>query len=154
MAVSDSQVPSEREIRWQIERIAGSTTFDRSERLAHFLRFVVDATLRGDTQSVKEWVIGSEVYGRGDGFDPRIDSIVRTEARRLRRKLKQYYESGGREDSVLIELPLGSYEPVFRFRTNDVPRPEAAEEAVEIQTEPRESLPNRDSSPHFPNNTL
>lgn len=111
----DSPVPPDA-IRQQLARIIASSGFGRSDLLARFLRFIVESTLRGEAEKLKEWVIGVEAYSRGPEFDPRVDSIVRTEARRLRRKLADYYASEGRNDPVIIELPTGSYEPLFRFR--------------------------------------
>jgi tetratricopeptide (TPR) repeat protein len=118
--VPDSPVPQD-DVRQQLARIIASTGFGRSEHLARFLRVTVESVLGGEAGKLKEWVIGVEAYGRGPDFDPRVDSIVRTEARRLRRKLSEYYATEGREDSIIIELPTGSYEPVFRLRSDGVP---------------------------------
>ena len=62
---------------------------------------------------MKETVLGMEVFDRPSSFDPRTDTIVRVEARRLRSKLKEYYETQGQHDAVLIEFPKGSYVPTF-----------------------------------------
>lgn len=101
-------------IRTQVARILSSRTFMRSERLARFLRFTVDQSLQGNAASLKEFVLGIEVFDKGENFDPRMDPIVRVEARRLRYKLRKYYETEGREDLLLIELPKGSYVPVVQ----------------------------------------
>ena len=72
--------------------------------------------IAGRGQKVKEYVIGAEVFGRGESFDPRLDPIVRTEARKLRARLEKYYETLAREpgeDAVRIELHKGSYVPAF-----------------------------------------
>jgi TolB-like protein/Flp pilus assembly protein TadD len=69
--------------------------------------------LDGRADEVKETLIGMEVYGRGDSFDPQTDSIVRVEASRLRSKLRDYYLDEGRADEVRIELPRGTYVPSF-----------------------------------------
>src|SRR5204863_6822573 len=65
---------------------------------------------------VKESVIGVEVFGRSPGYDPRIEPIVRIEARRLREKLQAYYEKQGSQDPVVIQLPKGGYVPTFDMR--------------------------------------
>jgi adenylate cyclase len=104
------------EIRAQLERIVNSRAFVGSERLCRFLTWVVEQTLLGETENIKQYVIGREVFDRGTKFDPRIDSIVRTEAQRLRRKLSEYYESEGASDPVLILFEPGSYAPTFRPR--------------------------------------
>ena len=67
--------------------------------MIRFLRFAVEQSLQGRADQLKESVIGMEVFDRTSSFDPRTDTIVRVEARRLRSKLKDYYESEGRDDT-------------------------------------------------------
>ena len=105
---------SDAAIREQLSRIVESTVFAQSERLSRFLRFTVEMTLAGDAEQLKEYVIGTEVYDRKPPYHPNIDSIVRSEARRLRTKLKAYYESDGKCDPIFIYYRIGSYVPVFR----------------------------------------
>lgn len=105
--------PSHDAIRAQLERIAASPQFAASARLVRFLRFVVERSLAGEGARLKEYVIGTEVFDRGDEYDPRVDSIVRVEAGRLRTKLEEYYRNGGRDDVVRIGLLRGSYVPQF-----------------------------------------
>ena len=88
--------------------------FIQSDRLSRFLRFTVEATLADEADMLKEYLIDTEVYDRKPPYHPNTDSIVRSEARRLRSKLKEYYESVGKDDPVLIHYRLGSYAPVFR----------------------------------------
>ncbi len=102
------------QIRAEADRILASGSFQRSERLSGFLRFVVDSALQGRHEQLKEYVLGVEVYQKGADFDPRLDSTVRVEAARLRSKLREYYDTEGRKDAVRIELPKGRYVPVFR----------------------------------------
>lgn len=102
------------EFRAQLNRIVASASFARAHRSAALLQFLVEQTLAGNSQGLKEYVVGVQVFQRGDSFDPRIDSIVRVEANRLRKRLKEYYEGEGRQDPVVIELPPGAYIPVFR----------------------------------------
>ena len=90
-----------------------SQALARSERMRRFLEFVVERSLCGAQDQLKEYVIGVEVYRKGEAFDPRIDSVVRVEAGRLRNKLREYYQTEGRGDSIRIDLPKGSYQPVF-----------------------------------------
>jgi len=106
---------SERAIREQLARMFDSEIFVHSHRLSRFLRFTVDATLAGQAEILKEYVIGTEVYDRRPPYHPSTDSIVRSEARRLRNKLKQYYESDGKDDPVFIYYRPGCYAPVFRL---------------------------------------
>ena len=85
--------------------------------MSGFLRYVVGRTLAGEGDQIKEYVIGVAVFGRGDDYDPRLDSIVRVEARRLRTKLDEYYAADGRDDTIVIAIPRGSYSPTFEKRT-------------------------------------
>lgn len=109
-------LPTPDEVRSQLERLLASDVFARTDRLSRFLRFVVERALAGEAATLKEYVIGLEVYDRHDDYDPRVDSIVRVEAGRLRSKLEAYYHDGGRLDPVVIAIPRGSYAPVFEGR--------------------------------------
>lgn len=118
------------EIRAHLQKIIKSRTLGRSERLGRFLRFVVDAALDGRAECLKEYTVGVEVFGRGADFDPRIDSAVRVDARRLRAKLDEYYAGEGSDDPVMIELPKGGYVPVFNRRRSTPSRPKVHAMAV------------------------
>ena len=109
---------SEEAIRDELSRILESSFFAQSDRLGSFLRFTVETTLSGKAETLKEYLIGTVVYGRKPSYHPGEDSIVRSEARRLRSKLKQYYESDGQDDPVLISYRPGSYVPAFVRRPN------------------------------------
>ena len=114
------------EIEASLAAVLASETFGHSQRHRDFLAYVVTAVLDGRIRSLKEVVIGLEVFARQlNGYDPDRDSIVRVEARRLRAKLQRYYADEGLADRVRIGLPIGSYVPVFRRRT-PVPGPPAA----------------------------
>src|SRR5262249_13528034 len=103
-------------VREQLARVVNSPGFVSSARLIRFLAHIVNRTIDGDLDSLKEFSIAMAVFDRTAGYDPDIDAIVRVEARRLRSKLKAYYEEGpGRSDPVLIGLRPGSYVPVFRW---------------------------------------
>src|SRR6201992_3141306 len=106
-------------VREEVERILGSSIFAQSDRLARFLRFTVDNALAGKNGALKEYLIGTEVYDRKPPYHPSVDSIVRSEARRLRNKLRQYYESVGKDDPEFIYYRTGSYAPVFRSCLKD-----------------------------------
>jgi TolB-like protein len=103
-------------VRKQLDRILSSPGFVRNERLSGFLRFVVQQRLDGKTCEIKESVLGVEVFGRTPGYDTRSDSIVRTEAAKLRTRLTEYYAGEGASDRLLIELPKGGYTPEFHPR--------------------------------------
>jgi predicted ATPase len=82
--------------------------------LIRFLRYVVERTIEGKAEELKEYAIGVEVFARGESFDARTDTIVRVQARRLRSKLKEYYDAQGKTDPIVIELPKGRYVATFR----------------------------------------
>jgi TolB-like protein/Tfp pilus assembly protein PilF len=78
-----------------------------------FLRYAVSEKLHGRGHLLKEYSIGIAVFRKKESFDPRLDSIVRTEARKLRVRLAKYFESEGKDDPFRIQLPLGKYTPIF-----------------------------------------
>jgi len=103
-------------IQSEVERILASEKFARSKRLRSLLRFTVAQTLQGNADTLKEYVIGTEVLKKPDSYDPRSDSLVRVLASRLRVKLKEYYNDGGSDDPLVIEFPKGKYVPRFQRR--------------------------------------
>jgi Tol biopolymer transport system component len=103
-------------IRAQTQKILASTPFLNAERLKRFLLFVVEQSIEGRAGDLKEYVVATEVFDRKETFDSRLHSVVRVEATKLRAKLREYYENEGTSDRILIELPKGTYAPVFRLR--------------------------------------
>jgi predicted ATPase len=101
-------------IRAELERILRSKTFCNAPMLSRLLAHVVKQTLSGNTHGLKEYSVAVEVFDRGESFDPRDDTIVRVQARRLRAKLQEFYSLEGRADPIIIELPKGHYLAVFR----------------------------------------
>lgn len=97
----------------QLEKVLHSRTLQNSENLRAFLRFVVEKTLANEDVQLKEYTIATEVFGRKSDYDPRIDSVVRVQAGRLRTKLQEYYTAEGKNDQIVIDLPKGHYHPVF-----------------------------------------
>jgi hypothetical protein len=104
-----------------LERIRKSQAMKGCGRLVQLLTFVVEATLKGEASHLKESTIAVFVFGRSPDYNPKVDTIVRSQAWRLRGKLRDYYASEGSRDPVLIDIPLGRYVPVFSLRT---PNPE------------------------------
>jgi TolB-like protein/Flp pilus assembly protein TadD len=100
-------------IREELEKILSSVTFHGSAAQAKLLRYLVEQSLEGNQESVKEYSIGVDALGRPDSFDPRRDNIVRVQAGRLRSRLARYYESEGLDDPVRIEFPKGAYTATF-----------------------------------------
>ncbi len=114
------QGPTSEEKQDQLEKILSNHVFHGAETLKSFLRFVVKKSLEGQDSELKEYTIATEVFGRSDNYDPRIDSLVRVQAARLRSKLEEYYASDGNGDKVLIHLPKGHYVPAFAYFHPDI----------------------------------
>ncbi len=104
---------AEPEVGKELEKILSSEGFRDAEGLKRFLRYTVEHTLHGEGSQLKEYRLGVEVFNRDSSFDPRVDPVVRMTARRLRSKLKQYYESEGIQDPIWIDVPKGSYAAAF-----------------------------------------
>ena len=104
--------PMDAVVRVELARILSSELFARSDRLTSFLKFIVEQTLDGHGESLKEQVLACEVYGKGADFNTAADPIVRVDARRLRDKLREYYISAP-HDPVIISVRKGSYTPLF-----------------------------------------
>ena len=113
--------PAEAEVRAELKKILGSAGFRNSERMRRFLRIAVERTLDGAPDQLKEFSLGRDVFDRGEDYDPRTDSIVRVEARRLRKKLRIYYEGEGLLSKVVIEFHKGKYVPSFTHRASGGP---------------------------------
>jgi len=100
----------------QIERLVNSHVLHGSESLCKLLRYLAKHALDHPGSPIKEYQIATEVFGRSTDFDPQLDSMVRVQAGRLRGKLSEYYSSDGAEDSVVVELPKGTYVLSFHPR--------------------------------------
>ena len=137
------------EVRWQLGKLLASHWFARSERMCRFLRFAVERALAGTGDEIKEYLVGVEVFDRGADYDPRVDPIVRVEARRLRAKLEAYYESVGKADAVLIKFPKGAYAATFLNRTKAQPVESTEESAERIAVVPFTSLSPESGDAYF-----
>ena len=100
-------------MRAALDEMLASQAFRQVDRPTRFLRYLVDATLSGDSDQLKESVLGVEVFGRPPSWDPRLDTIVRQEASRLRKRIARYYETVPARPPIRIHLPVGSYVPQF-----------------------------------------
>jgi TolB-like protein len=129
-------------VRAQVRRISESAAFRHSERRQNFLRYVVEEALAGRADRLKGYVIATEVFGRPSSFDPQIDPIVRIEAGRLRDKLHEYYAAEGRSDTIVIDLPKGSYVPAVKRAKKASPQ----EHEGDIPADGQETPPNTASS--------
>jgi hypothetical protein len=122
---SDRPAPTSSEVWRALARIGKSPSLRRADRLVQLLTFLVETTLVGDSRYLKETTIGVSVFGRAPDYDPKSDTIVRSQAWRLRAKLKEYYAHEGAHDPVVISVPKGQYAAVFTFRTGTVAEPVA-----------------------------
>lgn len=151
LTVGKMELGKEQKIE-QLERVLQSRTLQNSENLKAFLRFVVEKTLADEDVQLKEYTIATEVFGRRSDYDPRIDSVVRVQAGRLRTKLQEYYTVEGKHDQIVIDLPKGHYHPVF-----NCPHAESGQEISRAGTSTTDELsPNghptlttAESQPHL-----
>ncbi len=107
--------PSPEEVRAQLARVLQSPEFARTTRMKGLLEFIVLRVLEGREDQLTSTIIAAQVFER-QVFNPETDSIVRTEASRLRQRLHEYYSRSGRRERVVIMLGKGDYLPVFRVR--------------------------------------
>lgn len=126
-------------VRQALTELLASQEFRSSRKSQLFLKYAVEETLAGRQESLKERVIGSEVFGRSPGFETAGDSIVRVKATEVRRRLARYYQEHP-GPGLRIELPTGSYVPQFHFVEADVLPPPSSSEI-----EPARYRPSRRS---------
>src|SRR5579883_978690 len=108
-------------IREELARVLSSHEFRTSKRSQDFPRYVVEHTLAGEAEVLKERTIGIEVFGRSTSYDPGDDATVRVKAGEVRKRLGLYYSGQGAQDPVRIELPSGTYVPEFRAPAPQTP---------------------------------
>lgn len=107
---------------WElVQRIVAAPCFSKSERLSSFLLFVCRLSLLGEEHKINEQNIGRSVFERKADYDTAIDGIVRTHATRLRRRLQEYFDEYGQNETLRVEIPRGSYVPVFMARKTSEP---------------------------------
>jgi hypothetical protein len=97
----------------ELDAILSSGLFAHAPSLAQFLSYICSKCLDGEINQIKEYSIAVEALGRTPDFDQKRDSIVRVEAHRLRKRLRQYYEDEGAGHSIQIVIPAGQYVPQF-----------------------------------------
>jgi hypothetical protein len=108
------------QVQKQVGRILRSKIFRNAPALQRLLNHVTVSAANGQADQLKEYTIGSAVFGRGVNYDPKIDTVVRVEMHRLREKLREYYEAEGADDAILIEIPKGHYFPKFDIRPSSI----------------------------------
>ena len=102
--------------RAELQSVLASSDFVRAPKLAHLLSYLCEKFFAGESNQIKEYSIGLEVFHRGSSFDQDSDSIVRVEANRLRKRLADYYAGEGQSHEWQITIPLGQYVPQFKSR--------------------------------------
>jgi hypothetical protein len=118
---------SPEEVRRALDRILNSRHFSQAPKKRKFVQLICDYHLAGRAKEINEHLIGLEVYERNDRYSPADDPVVRVAAHDVRKRLEQYYLHEGRNDEVRLEIPIGSYEPVFKL---------ASDVLAEIETHP------------------
>jgi hypothetical protein len=103
---------------FQVQKLLNSEALVNAHHLQKFLAYVTSKTIEGLPDEIKEYSIGREVFGRPENYDPRIDTVVRVQAHRLREKLQEYYDGQGAGDALLLEIPKGHYIPRFSRRAD------------------------------------
>lgn len=121
-------MPPKQAILACLQNVLASAEFARAKRMSRFLSFVVEETLAGRIKELKERQIGIEVFDQPPDWDPKINNIVRGEARRLRSKLNSYYETVGRHDLIHISIPKGGYGARFTEVLQEKPAANGADE--------------------------
>jgi hypothetical protein len=132
--------PAKEAVLLELESILSSPFFRTSNRSKQFLSYVVQHTLEGNHEPLKERTIGAKLFQRPVGYATGDDPVVRVQAGEVRRRLEQYHHAGPNDSPVRIELPVGSYAPEFRWATHapqhGEPAPAEAPQAEPIREEP------------------
>ncbi len=149
ISLNCSTETDQKAVREQLDRILQSGPFAQSRRRQRFLDYIVTETLAGRGERLKGYNIGLEVFDRPETFDPAIDPIVRIEAARLRDKLREYYEAGGKGDPIRIDLPKGSYAPQIVFRRDLTTQPADRKQAAETGSETAEDEARPQAEPRW-----
>jgi hypothetical protein len=114
-------------VRETLRHILESAPFRGTRQCQSLLTWVVERTLAGESDQLRERVIGTEVFGRSPGYEPSDDSIVRVRAAEVRKRLAQYYQSNGVNEFLRIEIPPGSYKAVFLWKVDQPVTPVPSE---------------------------
>jgi TolB-like protein len=141
-----SRAPGSRaqEIRAYLAQLLATPQFAAAGRRGQLLQYLVEHTLAGDADKVTEYGIGLDVFDKPTSFDPRIESVVRTEFSRLRQRLKDYYAEEGRRDRIAIDFPPRSYAATFELRDAvTLPEPLGAPQLVQEEAQPARYLARR-----------
>src|SRR5215472_6236015 len=130
------------EIRQTLDRILNSRHFSQAPKKRKFVQLICDYHLAGRAKEINEHLIGLEVYERNDRYSPAEDPVVRVAAHDVRKRLEQYYLHEGKNDEIRLEIPIGSYEPVFKLvsETPAESAPSPAGATARLATQDRNSI--------------
>lgn len=146
LSAKDAESPPVETRKALLERIGSSSPFRRTQRLREFLDYVGRRCLQDGCEQIPEQEIGVNVFGRPTDYDTSIDSIVRANATELRKRIEAYFESEGSHESLIVEIPRGSYVPVFHDRpastesTRSGATATVSDESPETKLAPRRGL--------------
>src|SRR5262252_190242 len=143
-SVSNPAEPVKEEKVEQLSRLLESRALHGAENLRSFLQYITSRAIEHQEGQLKEYTIATDVFGRTKDFDSRTDSVVRVQAKRLREKLKDYYDTEGKSDRVLIDLPKGHYNVVFSYAPPKVIAP--IEPELEVGLGVRHKEPSRQAA--------
>ena len=124
---AESSLPLEEEITDQLDRMLSSPDFHVTPQQTAFIKYVVEKTQEGKAESIKGYTVATEVFGRRSDFDQSMDPIVSIQASRLRLALERYYETAGKNDPIRIDIPKGTFVPVFE----KIPHTRAIEASID-----------------------
>jgi hypothetical protein len=116
-ALSELELPYSETCWALLERLLASPQLKRAARLREFLLYVGQRSIKDGLDQIHEQEIGANVFGRPADYDTSLDNIVRVNASELRKRIEDYFESDGASEPLIMEIPRGSYKPVFRQRT-------------------------------------
>jgi hypothetical protein len=108
--------------REEVQRVLHSVQFRRAPKLQRFLSLICEYHFTNRSQDISEFLIATEAFGKGATFDPSQDSLVRVQAREARRRLREYYQDEGKHSRLILDIPIGSYAPVFT-QAHGAPQP-------------------------------
>src|SRR5215469_15443284 len=130
MATRVAPSPLSIDARWEVvQRIAASSSFQRSPRLRELLLYTCERAIQNRPEELREQLIGRGVFGRKADYNPAEDNIVRVEMRQLRKRLEEFFATEGKDEPYIVLIPKGAYLPVFELRESkpvEVPRLEPA----------------------------
>ena len=122
-------------VRDHLKDVMASRAFAGSKRAQDFLQLIVEHALAGRFDSLRERMIGAEMFGRPIDYDTANDAVVRVKATEVRKKLAQYYQESGKKTAVRIELPIGSYVPKFQWESLETSAQPSAETDIPVFAE-------------------